>query len=75
MSRSQPSLRRLLNVPARASTSFFLAQRKPGGNAVRLLKLNWRARFIKDALIAGGHGTTAKQAEIGAALGVEVSSR
>jgi len=30
---------------------------------------------IKDALIAGGHGTTAKQSEIGAALGVEVSSR
>ncbi len=30
---------------------------------------------IKDALIAGGHGTTVKQAEIGAALGVEVSSR
>jgi len=30
---------------------------------------------IKDSLIAGGHGTTAKQAEIGAALGVEVSSR
>jgi glyoxylase-like metal-dependent hydrolase (beta-lactamase superfamily II) len=30
---------------------------------------------IKDALIAGGHGTTAKQAEIGPALGVEVSSR
>jgi hypothetical protein len=30
---------------------------------------------IKNALIAGGHGTTAKQSEIGAALGVEVSSR
>jgi glyoxylase-like metal-dependent hydrolase (beta-lactamase superfamily II) len=30
---------------------------------------------IKNSLIAGGHGTTAKQAEIGAALGVEVSSR
>jgi glyoxylase-like metal-dependent hydrolase (beta-lactamase superfamily II) len=30
---------------------------------------------IKDALIAGGHGTTVKQAEIGPALGVEVSSR
>jgi hypothetical protein len=30
---------------------------------------------IKNALIAGGHGTTVKQAEIGAALGVEVSSR
>ena len=30
---------------------------------------------IANALIAGGHGTTAKQAEIGAALGVEVSSR
>jgi glyoxylase-like metal-dependent hydrolase (beta-lactamase superfamily II) len=30
---------------------------------------------IKDALIAGGHGTTVKQSEIGAALGVEVSSR
>jgi glyoxylase-like metal-dependent hydrolase (beta-lactamase superfamily II) len=30
---------------------------------------------ITNALIAGGHGTTAKQSEIGAALGVEVSSR
>jgi len=30
---------------------------------------------IKDALIAGGHGTTAKQSEIGQALGMEVSVR
>jgi glyoxylase-like metal-dependent hydrolase (beta-lactamase superfamily II) len=30
---------------------------------------------IKDALIAGGHGTTAKQADIAPALGMEVSSR
>ena len=30
---------------------------------------------ITNALIAGGHGTTAKQSEIGTALGVEVSSR
>jgi glyoxylase-like metal-dependent hydrolase (beta-lactamase superfamily II) len=30
---------------------------------------------IKDALIAGGHGTTAKQADNVAALGLEVSSR
>lgn len=30
---------------------------------------------ITNALIAGGHGTTAKQSEIGVALGVEVSSR
>jgi glyoxylase-like metal-dependent hydrolase (beta-lactamase superfamily II) len=30
---------------------------------------------IKDSIIAGGHGTTAKQADIGAALGTEVSSR
>ncbi len=30
---------------------------------------------IKNALIAGGHGTTAKQADIGPALGMEVSSR
>jgi glyoxylase-like metal-dependent hydrolase (beta-lactamase superfamily II) len=30
---------------------------------------------IKDALIAGGHGTTAKQSDNAAALGMEVSSR
>jgi glyoxylase-like metal-dependent hydrolase (beta-lactamase superfamily II) len=30
---------------------------------------------IKDSIIAGGHGTTAKQAEIGPALGMDVSSR
>jgi len=30
---------------------------------------------ISNSIIAGGHGTTAKQAEIGAALGIEVSSR
>ena len=30
---------------------------------------------IRSSLIAGGHGTTAEQAEIGAALGEEVSSR
>jgi hypothetical protein len=30
---------------------------------------------ITNALIAGGHGTTAKQADIAAALGLEVSSR
>jgi hypothetical protein len=30
---------------------------------------------ITNSTIAGGHGTTAKQAEIGAALGTEVSSR
>jgi hypothetical protein len=30
---------------------------------------------IKDAVIAGGHGTTAKQADNAAALGLEVSSR
>jgi len=30
---------------------------------------------IKDSLIAGGHGATAKQADIGPALGTEVSSR
>jgi len=30
---------------------------------------------IKDSLIAGGHGTTAKQSEIGQALGMEVSAR
>jgi hypothetical protein len=30
---------------------------------------------ITNSTIAGGHGTTAKQAEIGSALGTEVSSR
>jgi glyoxylase-like metal-dependent hydrolase (beta-lactamase superfamily II) len=47
-------------------------ERNPGTLAVgEALKKNG----ITNSTIAGGHGTTAKQAEIGAALGTEVSSR
>lgn len=47
-------------------------ERNPGTLAVgEALKKN----RITNSTIAGGHGTTAKQAEIGAALGTEVSSR
>jgi glyoxylase-like metal-dependent hydrolase (beta-lactamase superfamily II) len=47
-------------------------ERNPGTLAVgEALKKNG----ITNSTIAGGHGTTAKQAEIGSALGTEVSSR
>jgi glyoxylase-like metal-dependent hydrolase (beta-lactamase superfamily II) len=47
-------------------------ERNPGALAVgEALK----KAGITGSVIAGGHGTTAKQAEIGAALGTEVSSR
>jgi glyoxylase-like metal-dependent hydrolase (beta-lactamase superfamily II) len=47
-------------------------ERNPGTLAVgEALKKNG----IANATIAGGHGTTAKQADIGAALGTEVTSR
>jgi glyoxylase-like metal-dependent hydrolase (beta-lactamase superfamily II) len=47
-------------------------ERNPGTLAVgEALKKN----SITGSTIAGGHGTTAKQADIGAALGTEVSSR